>query len=126
MLYLSYTLPVYEYGKGRFYGGSGRGAVVQAHPAVPKIPQASSAFPFSGCLRCQVINLTPLRRFKAWGGQPPEARGISSDETHPTEPCSAQHGQPKHVPPTGKNALLGKARFQLGMPNYLLRSATRD
>ena len=40
--------------------------------------------PKNGCLRRQAINLIPPRRVKAWGGQFPEARGLSRDETHPT------------------------------------------
>ena len=34
-------------------------------------------------LRCQAINLTPLKRRKAWGNGP-EARGMSSEEAHQT------------------------------------------
>ena len=56
--------------------------------AVPKMPRTPSAFPFSGRLRRRAINPTPLKRVKAWGGRPPEARGdVSSGGTHPNELC---------------------------------------
>ena len=39
---------------------------------------------------------TPPRpkEIKAWGDSPLRSEGCPADKTHPTEPCSQQHGQP--------------------------------
>ena len=54
-----------ECGTRPFLDGSGRRAVAQTCPAVPKMHLALSAF------RCHAMNLTPPRRVKTWGGTAP-------------------------------------------------------
>ena len=86
--------------QGRFLGGSGHRAVAQMRPVVPKMPQALLASSGTG------DKPNPSKGGLSLGGRPPEARGISSDETHPNELRSMQYSWPKRVPPTGKNAPL--------------------
>ena len=53
--------------------------------AIPKMPRGPCQhYPKKGCPRCQVINLTPPKRVKAWGDCPAEASSMFSDKTYLT------------------------------------------
>ena len=65
-LYLSSSPPTGWVWHKAFKGGSRHRAEAHTRPAVWKITRALSAFTYRGCLRCQAINLTPLKRVKAW------------------------------------------------------------
>ena len=65
--------------------GPGSGPKPRRARQLPKCLGPRRHSPKKGRLRRQAINLNPPRRVKAWEeGRPPEARGMSSDETHPT------------------------------------------
>ena len=119
VLYLSYAPPAYGYGTRPFLGGSSRRAWAHTRRAVPKMHRDPSAFPFSGLLGRPAMPHS--RRGLKLRGCSPEARGISSDGTHPTEPSSTRHGRPKRSPPTGQNAPLKKSIvFSLSLSLSLL------
>ena len=63
-------------------------------------------------LRRQVINLTPLRRVKAWGTPPPPTRLEVCPETRHTrpDPCCCYHGRPKCDPSTWSSWFLNNRR----------------
>ena len=85
--------------------------MAEAHtrPAVPKMPQAPSTFPFSGCLRRQAINLTPPRRVSLGDG--PLRPEVSSAELHPTEPLGTT--RPAEMRPRHRRASRGKCQMKM-------------
>ena len=62
----------------------------------------SVGIPLSGRLRRQAINLTPLRRVKAWKDGPSRPE-VYPGLSHTRPNCSARHGQPKCDPDTGES-----------------------
>ena len=88
-------------------GGSGCRAVAQTRRAFPKTPWASPAFPYTGRLRHQAMNLALPRRVRACGdallmlGMPIKANldrlSAESEHTRP-DPCTDQHGRPRRIP----------------------------
>ena len=109
--------------QGRFYGGSGHRAVAQTHLADPKMPRAPSAFPFIWAPQASGDKPNPSYEGLNLGGQPPEARVISSDETHPTKLCDTINGRPKCDQHAGKSRCEMCAR---NLRSFLLRCGTRQ
>ena len=103
---MSYTPLAYEYGTRPFlrwvWSQGGRSDVSGS----PQNALGSVGIPLFGAAQASGNKPNYSEEGLGLGRRPPEVRSISNDETHPTEPYSALHGRPKHVPPTGKNVPL--------------------
>ena len=98
--------------QGRFLAGSGCRAEVHTCLAVPKMPRAPSAFPFLGRFRHQAINLTPLRRVKAWGNDPLRP-AVSPVQNHIWPNSLARDGQLKWDLDTGESHTVKREEVSL-------------
>ena len=95
--------------KGLFEGGSGHRDVAQISTAFQKMPRALLAFPWIVRLRCQLLNLAPPKRVRAWGEgtlRLEESRSLHAwhecrfpsiydrhDKVTRTESCTEKHGR---------------------------------
>ena len=91
VLYLSYTPPAYEYCTRPFFRwvrSQGLGPHATGSSKNASGPVGIPLFGAPG----DKPNPSDERE-SLGGGRPPEARAISSDGTHPNEPCSTRHGR---------------------------------